>query len=116
MSDSTDIEVRDKGGRGKGSKKRWLWTLLVGAVGVVGLLVLIGFSAMIIKWGFILLLVYGAFALGRRLLSKSSSAESSETALLPERDSETDALALLEQDRELDELKARMTDPSDKSK
>jgi hypothetical protein len=91
----------------------WLWTLLGGALLVIGLLVVIGFSAVIIKWGIIALLVYGAFALGRRLLSKSPDDSSSDTALLTGPDSKPDALAMLEQDRELDKLKSRMNKPSD---
>lgn len=104
MSDEDDTT---SGGKG------WLWTVLgVVAVGI-GLLVLIGLSAVIIKWGIIGLLVYGAFVLARRLLGKSSTKEASQPKLLPEADHSSDPLALLEQDRELEKLKARMGDDAD---
>ncbi|QDG52549.1 hypothetical protein FIV42_17950 [Persicimonas caeni] len=97
------------GGGGKG----WLWSILGVVALVIGLLVLIGLSAVLIKWGIIALLVYGAFVLARRLLGKSSSEQSSAPKLLPEADRSSDPLALLEQERELDKLKARMGDDGD---
>jgi flagellar basal body-associated protein FliL len=107
MKDDDQIAVREGG-----SKKKWLWTILGVALAVVVLFVLIGFSAMLIKWGIIAMLVYGAFAIARRLLTKSSGEDSSATSLFPSGDSQPDVLALLEQDRDLDELKARMNDTS----
>lgn len=104
MSNDDQIKHRGKG---------WLWTVLsVIALGV-GLLVLIGLSAVLIKWSIIALLVYGAFVIARRLLGKSPRTRPSEPKLLPEADAPSDPLALLEQDRELEKLKARMGDDND---
>ena len=96
-----------------GGGKSWLWTVLAVIALGIGLLVLVGLSAVLIKWGIIALLVYGAFALARRLLGKSTPKAADEPKFLPKHDPRTDPLALLEQERELDKLKARMGDEAD---
>ncbi len=92
--------------------KSWLWTILAIIALGIGLLVMVGLSALLIKWGIIALLVYGAFVLARRLLGKTGHKEADAPKFLPEADRKSDPLALLEQERELDKLKARMGDNS----
>lgn len=94
-------------------KKPLGWVKIVGG----GLLLIVGFilalklAGFLIKWGILLLLLYGAYRLIRYLLSGASS-EEPESVLQLDDEPEDHVLDLLESDLELEELKLRVKSAS----
>lgn len=80
----------------------------------VGVLVALALAGTILKWGLLLLALYGGWVLVRRWLADDTTAVDDLGLLVDERD-ELDELDLLEQDHQLDTLKANMQDEDPRS-
>lgn len=95
------------------------WVKLIGGalLLVVGLVLLLKLAGFLFKWAIVLLLIYGGYRLVRHLFS-DKSAGAPETVFELEDAQEDSALALLENERELEALKVKMqqgpgADPKD---
>ncbi len=100
--ESTDLVPTSSGLPG------WLKVVGGGILLIVGLVLLVKIATFLFKWALILLVIYGVYRLARHLLSGGASDEG-ESVLEIEQGHELDQLGVLEQERDLDELKVKMT-------